>query len=289
MVEVKLIKKKASDENYIYSLKFKKGGLYLIDNKEINISYNQVLTFNQKPEIYYISIRNEIDFYDFNNNKISIDEYNKIKDDIFKNFDNEIKEWKTLEAQIEYLKLSKEYTPKYKEVKSKENVDIVDNVPFIIDTEDEYIVSDYFLNQNKPLYTFDRKKYAIDLFKKLCEENGLTEQDKKGKFYKIGTNSGLRFAKISQSYVFSQNYEFKNSFKGSFKQCLDMKNKLKDDITTKTLNHINMIKNTNIDKEDLFKKLTFLKTTILDLNVKVKSNVDHRSAINTIQDILDNL
>jgi len=293
-IKVEKIKLKSSDENFKYKIKFQTIGKYKINEDIIEItSYNQTITLDNIDEIQFINTTTSIDFFVSKKDvsTISYEEYQKNKNNLLKKLNEDTQQWEDLESEFEYKKYINNYIPKYKENKiTYTKVEIKIDTFFILDTEDFYITSDFFLGKSSPICSFNINQFAKDTFFRICKEIGLEEKEGKGKTFHISKNNGLRFAQISDSYIFNPSWDFKGAFKADFEKYLERKNDIENDIKNLIHKEFNIRFNkSQIEKPELLKNLKYILGSVQKLDTKIKSNQDKQSVIRKLNLLIEEI
>jgi hypothetical protein len=293
-IKVEKIKLKASDENFKYRIKFQKIGKYKINEDVVDItSYNQTLTLDNIEDIQFITTSTSIDCFvsKKDDSIISHEEYQKKKYNLLKKHNEDTQQWEDLESEFEYKKYINDCIPKYKENEpTYTKVEVKIDTFFILDTEDKYITSDFFLGKSSPICSFTINQFARDTFYRICKEIGLEEKKGKGKTFHISENSGLRFAQISDSYIFNERWDFKGAFKADFEKCLERKLEVENEIKNIVLKEFNVRFNkSQIEKPELLKNLKYILGSVQKLDTKIKSNQDKQSVIRKLNLLIEEI
>lgn len=86
-----------------------------------------------------------------------------------------------------------------------------------LDTGNQYISSLWTLEGEISSYAkYDRPKAVIDIFRRICEENGLKENQT----YILPNHSSLEYAQVCGKYIFNSSWDVKYSYRDELGKCL---------------------------------------------------------------------
>jgi len=292
-IKVEKIKLKSSDTTFKYRIVFTQNGKYKINNENIDINnYKETLTVDEIESIYYVTKHKSAEYFINNetDEKIDYSEYLKQREKIYKNYDDTTEKWNTLQNEYKYKLFIASWKSFFKEEEILIDVEPNFDSTYILDTEDEYITSDYFLGKTSPMCSFKINKFVKDTFKEKCLSIGLEESEKKGKTFHISTNSGLRFSKIDSSYIFDPSWEYKNDFRGDLDACLKRKNELKTSIVDIINKQYNVrFLNTELDRLQTISSLKAILKEIKGIDSKVSTSSKKNKVINDVENLIEKI
>lgn len=191
--------------------------------KEDATYQNVIIPFSDKDNIQYRSTFQKVDHYvDKLGNKISIDEYNTKRKELYLHCSDN--NWRTLDDEFAYKKFMETYTAVYVTC-----VTITDVVVNIIEcqyaTGSKYITPVWSLEsvpQKDRLYILNFDLFCYDTFVDLIKDTGLT-WDNTDRLY-------LRFCKIEGKYAFTDNWESKKPIHGGLEYLHDIMQETKKEL-----------------------------------------------------------
>lgn len=291
------IKLNASDTNFSYRIKFSTNGTFVINGENVIVSeYGKTYTFSSLPIIQYVQKRSKIIGYDTTEGFLTPEEYKTLISSLKEKYDSESDVWLDIDAEYMFKKTIQELNPISKIEEFEERIDVeiqVDN-SFVLDTENKYITSDYFLGGNTPICYFDANLFAVDYFKQLCEENGLVstkhDTDTNNCFY-IPNHSGIRYAKINGKYMFGDEMNFqKGGFRGTFEKCVSIQKDIEKTIKDKTLSYLRLLSgDKKISNVELLSSLNSILTSLKKVDSKVATMSEYKHSKHLLETLISKI
>ncbi len=259
---------------------FKSGELFVISEKPETITYKisgRVVSAYENTET---------------GQTISIDEYKAIQTEINKtrkyNDDTDEYEYDSIEAEVAAVRFSRSYSPIYENTEAVHELEI---------EMIEYPVSAY--KNIIPLHSLDAKnifetkcKYMpnnIELFYEVCKKYGIDKSR-----IDIPTHSGLRYAKIDDSYLTgSEDFEksaSSASMIGTYEECVSRMNAARKRLDDMISMHLAKRSQKVLDKGtvgELLKELLIVKNRVTSLDVKQKDYNSQRSLTVKMNELIE--
>lgn len=236
-IKVQKVKPSYKLDEFLYRVVFENyysDELYIIDGEEVVLPPKAKLTFVELPEIYSTKKINYISHYTSSTgDTVSVEAYTNYCKELKETGGYYDGEWSNIDTEYQFKKYTQSMTANYETKVEKTIANLVVSGVYLLDTGDDYIVSDFFLNDTSPLCRFNIHKFGIDTFTRLMTDAGYTPNELgTSKSYHIPNHSGLRFAKINQAYVFGTKFETKadSKFTGTLEQCIEKKEAYKKEI-----------------------------------------------------------
>lgn len=264
-IKVQKIKPTYKSEKIVYRAMFDNYSdeLYIIDGEEVIVPSKAKMSFAELPEIYSTRKINFISHYTSSTgDTVSVDAYTNYCKELKEKGGYYDGEWSDIDMEYQFKKYTQGMTATYETKIERTLATLVVSGVYLIDTGDEYIISDYIFNETSPLCRFNIHKFGIDTFTKLITDAGYTPNEMgTSKSYHIPNHSGLRFAKINQAYVFGTRFETKadSKFTGTLEQCIEKKEAYKKEIEqlvdTRIRANNNMLKISNSEIVDAIDRI----------------------------------
>jgi len=277
-------------------------GFYNINNEKVSIEYSNnkvILEDIQNINITQIKTTKEIDYYvGVNGNKMSQEEYKEKLKVINLKYNHLEEEWDDLDSEYLYKKFIKSNKPIYRSITTETPISFNINSTPPIDCR--YITPMRKLNGDlkNTIYIYDKGKHIKDLVLEVFNKYGYslsnTEYTKKDEIYFRNNNNTIRFSVFgdSRSYLTIsikelKKYEEITSVQGVYKSIFDNYNDTIKSITAIVEMYFkSQIKLKDIKVVDLLDKLTYIKGTILSLDVKQKELTRKNSLTISIEELI---
>ena len=294
-----------ADETVIAGLS---NNTYRIGGQEFSVGYlGRPETYRFKwpfTEDYKLEVRKDkpikILHYLYNGGVLSVEEFDKIKSEIYDQqlsqyWDEDSDEYvyPTLEEEFEVRKaqesLRNDYTAVYSE-KGYYWEDVALNiVGEWVDTGSEWITTPFSFGMTtygSGAFQVSSSALAWHTFKNWCNNN-----DKKY------DGDNLRFVKVDGSYVFGTRFDHTPYIKSSssvrvFKTIEEAKD-YEEEVRSSIIKHMNSLfldqELKDRERKSVIEDLRLIKTSLLGMDVKVKSNTSKRQVLNKIEKVINNL
>ena len=191
-----------------------------------------------------------------------------------------------LDEEFAYKRFLKTWTPVYSEAR-------VEAEPVTVELTEVRVVSGApdikslwnapNMNAKAHLYSLDRNKVAVQIFKGLCQNAGLS--------YTLPTHSGARYAQVEGKYLFDDNMNFGTyNFVGTLEQCKQEKERI--------INHMNTRINLFIAKKngaslksagDVLENLVTIQNLMCSLIPVKTSRTTYNSVLKSVQELVESV
>ena len=295
-LQAQKIKRVPTDTTFTYRVAFDNyyPQDFIINGDTVNIPSKCRMSFAELPTIQLCKTRNTLSHFENQStgDVISIDDYTAVTTELLKYREDE-DYWSDLDKEFEYKKYTRDIKSVYQPIIENEDVKLSVSGPYLLETNDPYITSDYFLNDvSLPLCKLNTHQFYIDTFVTLVEAEGLTKSESSGRTYYLPTHSGLRFAKINGAYVFGTKFETKVGayFTGSLEQCVARKEIDKETIVQLVETHIRGLNNKlNLTATEIIVRLDNLANLLDSIQVKQSSTSEMITAKKVLRELKENL
>jgi hypothetical protein len=295
-IKVTKIKLKASDEVFKYRLELNplyNSNKYVINGEDVSIQNRTKITFDELPTITFVTYRNAlISYKDEDGEIMTVDEYNFITGELKREggYDEDDGCWSDIDKEYEYKKMTKCYSQVRETQESISEIEYEISELYIIDTEDEYIVSDYFMGTDSPMCILETGAFVKDMFRKSCISRDLKENEQGG--FVIGSHTGIRFAQVNGKYIFSENdgVDGKRKLRNTFERLVDEKEKIAKMIDAKVDIQVRAMRNQlKLSAEDVINSLKSIQNGINGLDVKRVSDTAKTVLQKQIRNLMESL
>lgn len=191
-------------------------GIYVVNGEEFTFSYEPTVI----PEPRVIARRHTrqvITHYSGLEGDLSLEEFNKIKDELLRGWDAEDNEWDTLENEFTFKKFMVQYTAVYKQVEEEIPLDF--QIVHLGESDNPFITPLRMLGDLRPLYSLNAN--PIEIFKFVGDELGFKEGIGPGYTWEGSphTLDTAYYFKVNGTF-FSNNTRLKRISAGTWEECV---------------------------------------------------------------------
>lgn len=285
-------------------------GKYLVGDEVIHVDgyYDKKVQIKEDVDVRKITEISVVVKYIKGEEEMSIDDYESLKRELLKNRTyndyDETYEWKDLESEFEYKKLTTYWKPVYRTVQEfSEPLKLAEVKEITYDTGNKYIKNIFFNGSSAEdiaLYVYNRPEARISIVSTIFKELGFEYE--KGISYvrtegkKVWGNSDhsvIRYVVAFGKYIFNDTWDNKFTPRGTLEDLTKMYNDDYTAIKKIIMTHYNRtfgkIDEKSFDFAKLIDDLNSVKDIVYSIDSKVKTQERQNKAINKLHKMIEDI